>query len=149
MGLRRAARRSAIPGADWRRAARLSRGAARFRAPVRTALRGYCAARWEFGRRFVPGCAVIARRGAIVGSHAEARNFGRSFAPCCVVTARLNAIPGAGSRRAARQPCSAARFRVRFLHIFLHICVPAHFSTFRIFAIFAKHTGIRRESTPE
>jgi len=149
---------SAIPGAGVHRATRLPGGAARFRAPARAALRGYCVARCDFE------CGLAPR----YGRRAARRDFGRAFAPRYAATTQLNAIPGAGSRRAITAwrgtiPGAGQRRAARLLHsardsyIFLYIRIftlyssifqpiPAHSRTFRIFAIFAEHIGICRGS---
>jgi len=95
MGLRRAARRSAIPGADWRRAARLSRGAARFRAPVRTAPRGFIGLRGA-----IPGagarraarllCGAVQFRARVRAAMRALHGAARFLAPRSAVTAQLN-----------------------------------------------------------
>jgi len=142
-------------------AARSLCDAIRFRVRVRVAPRGYRAARRDCGRGLAPRRAVMAWRDAVlgVGLHYVARIPRGSTrlraqvraAPRDKRAARRNSGCGSAPRRAARLPRSVARF----LHIFVYICVstlyssifqhiPAHTSTFRIFATFAEHVGICR-----
>jgi len=96
--------------------------AARFRAPVRTALRVV------IGRRgTIPGagvhraarllCGAVRSRvrvcAALRGHHAAQRSCWRWLAPHCVVIAQPGAISGAGLRCAARQLRGSTRFQAQ------------------------------------